>query len=61
MSNTEMARTLFLSEGTVKNHVSIIFSKLGVTDRTQMKARVRILPAPRGSLKETAIGFALRT
>jgi DNA-binding NarL/FixJ family response regulator len=35
MSNTEIARTLFLSEGTVKNYVSIIFSKLGVTDRTQ--------------------------
>jgi hypothetical protein len=26
---------LFLSEGTVKNYVSMIFSKLGVTDRTQ--------------------------
>jgi DNA-binding NarL/FixJ family response regulator len=27
--------TLFLSEGTVKNYVSIILSKLGVADRTQ--------------------------
>ena len=35
MSNTEIAKILFLSEGTVKNYVSIIFSKLGVTDRTQ--------------------------
>jgi DNA-binding NarL/FixJ family response regulator len=35
MSNTEIAKTLFLSEGTVKNYVSMIFSKLGVTDRTQ--------------------------
>ena len=35
LSNTEIARTLFLSEGTVKNYVSALFSKLGVTDRTQ--------------------------
>jgi two-component system, NarL family, response regulator LiaR len=35
MSNTEIAKTLFLSEGTVKNYVSRIFSKLGVMDRTQ--------------------------
>jgi DNA-binding NarL/FixJ family response regulator len=35
MSNGEIAQTLFLSDGTVKNYVSIIFSKLGVSDRTQ--------------------------
>jgi DNA-binding NarL/FixJ family response regulator len=35
LSNTEIAQTLFLSDGTVKNYVSIIFSKLGVADRTQ--------------------------
>ena len=35
LSNTEIAQTLFLSEGTVKNYVSALFSKLGVTDRTQ--------------------------
>jgi DNA-binding NarL/FixJ family response regulator len=35
LSNTEIARTLFLSDGTVKNYVSALFSKLGVTDRTQ--------------------------
>ena len=33
--NSEIAKALFLSEGTVKNYVSMIFSKLGVTDRTQ--------------------------
>lgn len=33
--NSEIAQTLFLSEGTIKNYVSVIFSKLGVTDRTQ--------------------------
>ena len=35
LSNTEIAQTLFLSEGTIKNYVSLIFSKLGVIDRTQ--------------------------
>jgi len=35
LSNTEIAQTLFLSEGTVKNYVSALFSKLGVNDRTQ--------------------------
>ena len=35
LSNAEIAHRLFLSEGTVKNYVSIIFSKLGVADRTQ--------------------------
>ena len=35
LSNTEIAQTLFLSEGTVKNYVSALFSKLGVADRTQ--------------------------
>jgi len=35
LTHSEIATTLFLSEGTVKNYVSTIFSKLGVTDRTQ--------------------------
>lgn len=35
LSNSEIAQMLFLSEGTVKNYVSTIFSKIGVTDRTQ--------------------------
>lgn len=34
-SNTEIASQLFLSEGTVRNHVSTILTKLGVSDRTQ--------------------------
>ena len=32
-SNTHIARTLFLSERTVRNYVSIIFTKLNVADR----------------------------
>lgn len=35
LSNTEIAAQLFLSEGTVRNYMSDIFEKLGVTDRTQ--------------------------
>src|SRR5512138_960228 len=35
LGNAEIAQSLFLSEGTVKNYVSVILSKLGVTDRTQ--------------------------
>jgi NarL family two-component system response regulator LiaR len=35
MSNNDIAGQLFLSEGTVRNYVSSIFAKLGVTDRTQ--------------------------
>jgi DNA-binding NarL/FixJ family response regulator len=34
-SNREIADALALSEGTVKNHVSTILSKLGVRDRTR--------------------------
>ena len=35
LSNSEIAAKLFLSEGTVRNYVSSLISKLGVTDRTQ--------------------------
>jgi DNA-binding NarL/FixJ family response regulator len=34
-SNSDIADRLHLSEGTVRNHVSAIFSKLDVSDRTQ--------------------------
>jgi two-component system, NarL family, response regulator LiaR len=35
LSNADISERLFLSEGTVRNHVSAILSKLGVADRTQ--------------------------
>ncbi|ARJ50110.1 response regulator [Staphylococcus lutrae] len=34
-TNKEIADTLYVSEKTIKTHVSHIFTKLGVTDRTQ--------------------------
>lgn len=34
-SNAEIASRLFLSEGTVRNYLSSVFAKLGVSDRTQ--------------------------
>jgi DNA-binding NarL/FixJ family response regulator len=34
-SNREIAQALFLSEGTVRNHISHILSRLNVRDRTQ--------------------------
>ena len=35
LNNSEIAKQLFLSEGTVRNYVSAIFAKLEVSDRTQ--------------------------
>jgi NarL family two-component system response regulator LiaR len=35
LSNEDIAKKLFLSEGTVRNHISSIVDKLGVSDRTQ--------------------------
>lgn len=35
LSNIDISEQLYLSEGTIRNHVSSILSKLGVSDRTQ--------------------------
>ncbi|WP_435738102.1 response regulator transcription factor [Cellulosimicrobium sp. PMB13] len=42
-SNREIAGVLYLAEGTVKNLVSSVLSKLGVRDRTQAALRARDL------------------
>ena len=34
-SNREIAQALFLSEGTVRNHISHILTRLNLRDRTQ--------------------------
>ena len=36
MSNREIAGRLYLSEGTVRNYLSIILEKLELRDRTQL-------------------------
>ena len=36
MSNKEIAAKLSLSEGTVRNSISVILSKLSLRDRTQV-------------------------
>lgn len=45
LSNASIARQLFLSEGTVRNYTSTIFTKLSVSDRTQA-----VVAALRGGL-----------
>jgi DNA-binding NarL/FixJ family response regulator len=40
-TNPEIARALFLSPKTVRNHVSSIFTKLHVADRAHAIARAR--------------------
>lgn len=35
LNNKEIAETLYITEGTVKNHVSNVIQKLGLRDRTQ--------------------------
>lgn len=42
-SNKEIASALFLSEGTVKNHVTHILEKLGVGDRTRAALKAKEL------------------
>ncbi len=47
-SNRDIGRALFLSEATIKSHLVHIFTKLGVSSRTQAVARARETGAIRG-------------
>ena len=42
-TNKEIASALHVTEGTVKNHLTSIFSRLGVLDRTQAALKARDL------------------
>jgi len=42
-SNKEIAARLYITEGTVKNHITNIFRKLGVSDRTKAARKAREL------------------
>ena len=48
-SNREIARTLYITEGTTKNHISKILRKLGLRDRTQ----AALYAAERGYVKRS--------
>jgi DNA-binding NarL/FixJ family response regulator len=53
LSNPDTGRRLFISEATVKSHLTRVFEKLGVSDRTAavtVAIARGILPTPRGSL-----------
>ena len=39
LDNAEVAQTLYMSEGTVRNHISTILAKLGLKNRTQIAVR----------------------
>jgi len=40
-SNKEIAKTLYIAEGTVKNHITKILSKLELRDRTQLAILIK--------------------
>ena len=58
-SNAEIARTLWVTEQTVKFHLSNVFRKLGVSNRTQASHHAHVhrivdVPTPSDSVTEAA-------
>ena len=45
LTNRQIANTLYLSEGTVKNYISEIYKKLGTSNRTKAGIMVRNIDA----------------
>jgi DNA-binding NarL/FixJ family response regulator len=43
LTNKQIAKELFISEGTVKNYISTIYSKLGTNDRTKVVLLIQSL------------------
>lgn len=50
LNNREIAQQLFLSEGTVRNHVSALLQKTGLRDRTQLALQYK--EGAKGAQKE---------
>ncbi|MFC0042283.1 helix-turn-helix transcriptional regulator [Actinomadura rayongensis] len=46
MPNRRIARSLNITDATVKNHLHAVFVKLGVADRTEAVAKVLAQPGP---------------
>jgi len=49
LKNKQIAERLFISDTTVRHHLTVIFSKLGVSDRLELLIlayRLRLVPAP---------------
>ena len=45
LSNREIGQQLYLSQGTVRNHLYRIFPKLGITSRAELAAVVGTSPS----------------
>ena len=39
-TNSQIAEFLYISEGTVKNYISVIYDKTGIRDRTVLALRL---------------------